>query len=55
MKLKRMKLNRVESIHCQVYGLVEMGHVWRDRNQQNAILFQYIHCIIRHLLSENIH
>ena len=42
-KLKSFLHEIIEiSIHCQVEELVEMLHVWRDFNQQNVILFQYI-------------
>ena len=32
------------SIHYQVEGLVEMRYVWKNPNQKNIVLFQYIVC-----------
>ena len=32
-----------------------MRYVWKDPNQENIILFQYIQCVFCYPLTENIH
>ena len=43
------------SIHCHVEGLVEMRYAWKDPNQENIILFQYIQYVFCYQFAENIH